>query len=119
MGLVIAPGLKRICNIPRRTCPDWRRPAVSRLSVEHTRFTCLFGDNRDSSFPKPNMPLELTGFSKRLVFSRIPRPARSVGSRMPVVRGPIAYCSAVVFGWLNLTVHTRYGWSHPFMPLTG
>lgn len=51
------------------------------------------------------------------VFARLPRLARTVGNRTPLLLGLIAYYTAVLFVWLNFAVHSQYWLPYQFMPL--
>ena len=51
------------------------------------------------------------------VFSRVPRLARTVRGRTPLVLGVVAYYAAVMFIWLNFSVHAEYWLPYQFMPL--
>lgn len=52
------------------------------------------------------------------VFARVPRLARSVQVRTPLVLGVVGYYAAVLFVWLNYATHSRYWLPYQFMPLT-
>ena len=47
------------------------------------------------------------------VFSRVPRLARTVRGRTPLVLGVVAYYAAVMFIWLNFAVHAEYWLPYP------
>lgn len=57
------------------------------------------------------IPLQL------FVFSRVPRLARSVQVRTPLVLGVVGYYAAVLFVWLNYATHAFAWLPYQFMPL--
>ena len=57
------------------------------------------------------IPLQL------FVFSRVPRLARTVQVRTPLVLGVIGYYAAVLYVWLHYATHSQYRLPYQFMPL--
>lgn len=57
------------------------------------------------------IPLQL------FVFSRVPRLARTVEVRTPLVLGVVVYYTAVLFVWLNFATHAFAWLPYQFMPL--
>jgi hypothetical protein len=51
------------------------------------------------------------------VFARVPRLARTVQIRTPLVLAVVGYYTAVLYVWLNFAVHSQYWLPYQFMPL--
>ncbi len=51
------------------------------------------------------------------VFARVPRLARTVEVRTPLVLGVVTYYAAVQFVWLNYAMHSQYWLPYQLMPL--
>jgi len=51
------------------------------------------------------------------VFARLPRMAKSVLTRTPMVLATVGYYAAVLFVWLNFAVHAGYWLPYKFLPL--
>lgn len=51
------------------------------------------------------------------VFARLPRMAKSIVTRTPMVLATVGYYAAVLFVWLNFAVHSYYWLPYKFLPL--